>query len=83
MAVLPRIPAEVGELNDAEEAMVLRATASKAIPWRVARRTATGDLVLEAAIPAGTTNPGMVRDVTLTRTAAGLVTSTGLLRSAA
>jgi len=82
MAALPAIPAEVGEFNDAEEAMVRRATASKAIPWRVARRTASGELVREAAIAAGTANPGMVHDVTLTRTPAGLVTSTGLLRAA-
>jgi hypothetical protein len=71
--VLPPIPADVGTLNDAEIAMVERATASKAIPWRVARRTDAGDLVLEATIGAGTKHPNMVRDLTLTRTPAGLV----------
>ena len=52
MAVLPPIPDDVGELHELEKAMVLRATASKAIPWRVERRTASGDLVLAATIPA-------------------------------
>jgi hypothetical protein len=82
VAVLPPIPADVGELDDDEKALVLRATASKAIPWRVARRSATGDLILEATVPAGSAHPGMVRDATLTRTPSGLIAADGVPRAA-
>jgi hypothetical protein len=82
MAVLPAIPAEVGELSEPEKALVLRATASPAIPWRPTRRTASGDLVLEATISAGQKYPDMVRDLTLTRTPAGLVNGSSAPRPA-